>query len=465
MVKGVYHIQDPVENLKIRINLREVSSSHSISTNNSKKRPLFDQIIEFSWQEKIYGPRDVADYLMHKKSSHGRQTQLDSRRTLGNLERGGVKVAELLSEVMLYSYCNDEPFYPPQRNIVSEGGKSGKFDSYLSHAQEPTTGTEDSRQRKVSGRLKRAEDAAQHMQICLATGVKKDATGGAITSDISETVLCSLKLMKSGLLVVSPGFSHVIAEEAQILHYDTEVEEKPSASTSSLFINNATISAGIKKGFRLSTHRMRTSAGEEFEFSIENVNGVLSPIETEELMAAEVRKDVALSEQSRGTSRQALDATDPDHMNKWNHSPVPPPYNQMTSLYAEIVSASGFSNEDPLYVRYQLLLPSDKSDCMLRGSFEAARQAEAARGRAPVAPDSPQRNPLLKPSDVPLPSPATGGQGDSAVDLVGHTQVSSAEAGAETQCLLNQQGEKGVRLFMPISANLYLYSNRGARCV
>ena len=40
--------------------------------------------------------------------------QLDSRRNLANLERNGVKVADLLSEVMLYTYCNDEPFYPPQ---------------------------------------------------------------------------------------------------------------------------------------------------------------------------------------------------------------------------------------------------------------------------------------------------------------------------------------------------------------
>lgn len=45
--------------------------------------------------------------------------QLDSRRTLGNLERNGVKVEGLLSEVMLYSYCNDEPFYPAQVRPVS----------------------------------------------------------------------------------------------------------------------------------------------------------------------------------------------------------------------------------------------------------------------------------------------------------------------------------------------------------
>lgn len=90
-------------------------------------------------------------------------------------------------------------------------------------------------------------------------------------------------------------------------------EDRPGASTSSLFMNNATISAGLQQGFRLSTHRsaallhvptpfcrlvlwfdavccavlcswlcrVRTSAGEEFEFSVENVNGVLSPVEAE----------------------------------------------------------------------------------------------------------------------------------------------------------------------------------------
>jgi hypothetical protein len=56
---------------------------------------------------------------------------------------------------------------------VSEGGKSDKFDTYLSHALEPSTGAEDSRQQKVSGRLKRADDSAKYMQICLATGIKK----------------------------------------------------------------------------------------------------------------------------------------------------------------------------------------------------------------------------------------------------------------------------------------------------
>lgn len=57
---------------------------------------------------------------------------------------------------------------------MEEGGSSAGFDSYLSHAQEPSpAGAEDRRQQRVGDRLKRAEDAAKHMQICLATGIKK----------------------------------------------------------------------------------------------------------------------------------------------------------------------------------------------------------------------------------------------------------------------------------------------------
>jgi hypothetical protein len=46
-------------------------------------------------------------------------------------------------------------------------------------------------------------------------------------------------------------------------------------------------------------YRVRTAKGSEFEYTIENVNGVLSPIEMEDLMAAEAREDVVLAEQSR----------------------------------------------------------------------------------------------------------------------------------------------------------------------
>ena len=122
--------------------------------------------------------------------------QLDSRRNLGNLERLGVKVQDLLSDVMIYSYCNDEPFYPPKRIIVSDGNggaSSRQFDTYLSHAQEPSTGAEDSRQEKVSERVKREEEAAKCMHICLATGVKKGVCmGGGCSACLIVDAACCL---------------------------------------------------------------------------------------------------------------------------------------------------------------------------------------------------------------------------------------------------------------------------------
>lgn len=433
MGKGVYHVQDPVENLKIRINLREVSGSHSLSSSSHKKREPFDQIIEFSWQEKVYGPRDISDFLLHKKSSFGRQTQLESRRNLSNLERNGVNVQEdLLSEVMIYSYCNDEPFYPALRNIVGNGGKSEQNQSYLSYALEPSTGgNEDARQERASERIIRENDEAKYMQICLATGVKKGANAAAIVNDMTEVVLCSVKLMKNGLMIVSPGFSHVITEDSQVLHYATEGDNNPSASTSSLFMDNATISAGLKKGFRLSTHRIRTAAGEEFEYAIENVNGVLSPIEIEELMAAEQRKDFAFSEQSRGSSRKKLEANDPDELNKWNHSSIPDSFNQMTSIYAEIESAVGFNDDDPIYVRYQLLLPEDKSKCLLRSNTESSCGSRGFEDDV----KSPQKteqahNPLhtsSKESREEINCFSDHKKKDMLVDAVGYTQVSAVD--------------------------------------
>lgn len=74
-------------------------------------------------------------------------------------------------------------FFPQQRPIVSEGGgdSSGQFDSYLSYALEPAThtGSEDSRQEKAAGRVLREEGgAAKHMQICLATDIRKGRLEG-----------------------------------------------------------------------------------------------------------------------------------------------------------------------------------------------------------------------------------------------------------------------------------------------
>jgi hypothetical protein len=76
---------------------------------------------------------------------------------------------------------------------------------------------------------------------------------------------------------------------------------------------------------------------------------------------------------------------------------------------------------------------------VLRSSYEA-HMAKTQGGRGSAEPGTPQ-NPLLMPSD--LPSPGNGGQSESAVDLVGHTQVSSSASGTETHCLVNDPSGNG----------------------
>lgn len=135
-----------------------------------------------------------------------------------------------------------------------------------------------------------------------------------------------------------------------------------------------------------------------------------------------------------------------NHHSKWNHSPLPAPYNQLTSLYAEIVSASGFDCSDPMYVRYQLLLPGDKTSCSLRTSFEAPKDGGGG------AEDG-----VLSPLHKHLPSSGRdhasqgagrgggAGHGETAVDLVGHTQLSTGVSGQEPQCMQSQQGGRAYR--------------------
>jgi hypothetical protein len=45
--------------------------------------------------------------------------------------------------------------------------------------------------------------------------------------------------------------------------------------------------------------RVRSDKGVDYEYSIENINGVLSPLELEDLLQSEKREDSLRAEQSR----------------------------------------------------------------------------------------------------------------------------------------------------------------------
>ncbi len=99
-----YRIQDPSENLKIKINIRQVFGQLiPVNANNG-----YNESVTISWQEKIYGPKDIFDYMLNKKSSRGTQSQLDNRKKLGTMERNGRSVEDMLQSSMLYTYTNED---------------------------------------------------------------------------------------------------------------------------------------------------------------------------------------------------------------------------------------------------------------------------------------------------------------------------------------------------------------------
>ena len=99
-----YRIQDPSENLKFKINIRQVFG-HLIQINTGHS---YDEHITISWQEKIYGPKDIFDYMLNKKSTRGTQSQLDNRKKLAAIERNGKSVEDMLDKVMLYTYTSED---------------------------------------------------------------------------------------------------------------------------------------------------------------------------------------------------------------------------------------------------------------------------------------------------------------------------------------------------------------------
>lgn len=64
-------------------------------------------------------------------------------------------------------------------------------------------------------------------------------------------------------------------------------------------MGDSVVDEASKKGFRLHTYRVRSDKGVDYEYSIENVNGVISPVELEELLQSEKREDSLHAQQSR----------------------------------------------------------------------------------------------------------------------------------------------------------------------
>ena len=174
------------------------------------------------------------------------------------------------------------------------------------------------------------------MHICLATDIDinalKDIKSNAqdLSSHIVEHILCSIKLYQDGFLEVTPGFSGVISESSDDIPgaFDSCQER----SSLSLFLDDNTVRTGISDGFKLTTNRIRSKKGIEYEYSIQNINDVLIPHQLAEIM----KKQKLLDEKSFIQNKSSTDTS------SWKQDPPSKNYDQVIGIYAEIVSGENF---------------------------------------------------------------------------------------------------------------------------
>lgn len=100
-----------------------------------------------------------------------------------------------------------------------------------------------------------------------------------------EIVLLSIKIYQDGLVEVSPALSKIINEPHMGLSLEVASEYSNTLnpySTSStlaytLFMNDFTVITGIKKGFSLSSIRIKAESGKDYDYVIFNLKEVLVP--------------------------------------------------------------------------------------------------------------------------------------------------------------------------------------------
>ncbi len=128
---------------------------------------------------------------------------------------------------------------------------------------------------------------------------------------------------QDGLLEVTPSFSGVVDE---LQAHGEAVEESMPLS---LFMNDETAEASIKKGVRLSTFRVKARNGSEYEYVIQNVNDVMIPFKIEEYLRQQANIDAMKAAETRyGES------------DSWKQDPSS--RTRTVAIYAEIVGTSGF---------------------------------------------------------------------------------------------------------------------------
>ena len=337
-ITAYYRTDDVLENFKIKITIREISRLQNTPANDKRKiLKQYDKEIILAWQEKLYSPSDIANYI--KKKDDKKEQAHDQRSLLSDSENGIVNIENLLDDVMVYTYIDREHYTPDVTPIIYD---SKGVESYVSKALSRQGIVKNVRDLKVSQRVIR-ENPYKVMHICFATDVDVETLKTKKPWDpeyyYTEHVLCTIKIYKDGLLEVSPPFSPIIEEEDNLIH--------ESATVPSVFSSDKTIKNSVNKGFKIKTDRLRSKNGSEYEFCIQNVNQLQSPQDIEDMLNLNKGTDKEAAIASRG-----LD----DGLSSWKQDPPGKLFDKTVSIYAEIISGTGFNGRN-LFVSYQTEVP------------------------------------------------------------------------------------------------------------
>jgi hypothetical protein len=106
-----YRSNDPVENFRLKLQVREKSRIPIAGEDGRKGDPL-QKDVEIAWQEKKYGPGDIADYINSGDRKPKNANEHEARRRLSAMEESGKTVHSLLEDVMIYTYTDRDPRSP-----------------------------------------------------------------------------------------------------------------------------------------------------------------------------------------------------------------------------------------------------------------------------------------------------------------------------------------------------------------
>lgn len=150
-----------------------------------------------------------------------------------------------------------------------------------------------------------------------------------------------------------------------------QMEEQDNLSnglpvSKSLFVDNQTIFAGFKHGLRAQTYSVRTKDGVLYEYSLENINEMPLIDACNDFRSVSRPMDNGPATTTNAATSKSTISSGPSvgagaDLSKWKQDPPCKDYDYTSTLFAEIVSGTGFEGRK-VFVSYEMLVPTGTGD-------------------------------------------------------------------------------------------------------